>query len=119
MRTSYTLVFLAALAPFQVSANDFPTQARVEYVLGCMKSHGGQSYNTLYPCICAIDKIAEAMPYQEYEKAQTLSVMIKTPGERGGAFRDAPGARKMVKNFKKLNEDVEKMCWVNKSDAKK
>ncbi|HID82590.1 MAG TPA: hypothetical protein EYH06_13305 [Chromatiales bacterium] len=119
MRPLFITAILALFTPFMVSANDYPTQARVEYVLGCMDSHGGQSYNTLYPCVCAIDKLAEAMPYQAYEQAQTLSVMIKTPGEKGGAFRDAPGARKMVKNFKQLNEDVEKLCWVNKPTAEK
>ena len=115
-----SIIFLSLfLFPITVSANDFPTQARVEYVLGCMAKNGGQDYNTLYPCICAIDKIAEAMPYKSYYEAQTLSVMIKTPGVRCGAFRDAPGARKLVKNFRQLNQDVEKSCWVNKQSSSK
>jgi len=118
MKLTGILVITLLLYPLLAIANDFPTQARVEYVLGCMEQNGGQSYNTLYPCVCSIDKIAEAMPFKAYEEAQTLSVMVKTPGERGGAFRDAPGARSMVKNFKQLNQDIEKMCWVNKPAAK-
>lgn len=119
MKPLFFVVILVFSAHLLAETNDFPTQARVEYVLGCMEGHGGQSYNTLYPCVCAIDKIAEAMPYKAYENAQTMSVMIRTPGEKGGAFRDAPGARKMVKNFKQVNEDVEKLCWVNKPAAEK
>lgn len=119
MKPLLFVTVLALFAPSLVSANDFPTQARVEYVLGCMDRNGGQSYNTFYPCVCAIDKIAEAMPYQAYEDAQTMSVMIRTPGEKGGPFRDAPGARKMVKNFNQVNKDVEKLCWVNKPTAEK
>ena len=53
------------------------------------------------------------MTYDQYEYAQTLSVMIKTPGERGGAFRDAPGARDLVKTYKATLEDVKKSCFVN------
>ena len=118
MKLSSIALLSVVLCPLASLANDFPTQARVEYVLGCMEENGGQSYNTLYPCVCSIDKIAEAMPYKAFEEAQTLSVMIKTPGERGGAFRDAPGARDLVKNFKKLNKDIKKMCWVNKPAPK-
>ena len=112
------LTLLPVLASTALSANDFPTQARVEYVLNCMKTSGGQSYNTMYPCVCAVDKIAEQMTYDQYEYAQTLSVMIKTPGERGGAFRDAPGARDLVKTYKAALKDVTKSCFVNTAAKK-
>lgn len=46
MSRSILLALLAAL-PGVSSANDFPTQARVEFVLECMGQHGGQSYDTL------------------------------------------------------------------------
>ena len=66
------------------TANDFPTQARVEFVLACMGERGGQSYDTLYPCICMIDRIASRIAYREYTAAETLSFLYGTPGERGG-----------------------------------
>ena len=100
--------------PMIINANDYPTQARVEYVLGCMNAHGGQSYDTLYGCVCSIDKIAEKLPYERYVEAETFGVMIKTPGERGGAFRDAPGARDLVKQISKLKENVEASCFVKR-----
>ena len=95
-------------------ANDFPTQARVEYVLSCMGEHGGQSYDTLYACICIIDKIADRMPYREYTAAETLSFLFSTPGERGGIFRDAaPQSRKRIKALKALREEAESGCLVS------
>ncbi len=110
MRLRVLLVVVLSVIPRLGLANDFPTQARVEFVLGCMEDHGGQSYDTLYPCVCVIDKIAERMTYKEYEHADTMSVMITTPGERGGAFRDAPGARKEVRNLRRIREEAERVC---------
>ena len=95
-------------------ANDFPTQARVEYVLSCMGEHGGQSYDTLYACVCIIDKIADRMPYREYTAAETLSFLFSTPGERGGVFRDAaPQSRKRIKALRALREEAKSGCLVS------
>ena len=95
-------------------ANDFPTQARVEFVLGCMDQRGGQSYNSLYPCICVIDRIAARMPYREFTAAETLSFLYGTPGERGGFFRDAaPRSRKRIKAFHAVREEAEAACFVS------
>jgi hypothetical protein len=99
------------IAPSLSHSNDFPTQARVEYVLQCMELHGGQSYDTLYPCVCSVDKIAAEMSHAEYVEAATYSQMIKTPGERGGLFREMPGTRKLVKRFTRLKEKVETACF--------
>ena len=94
-------------------ANDFPTQARVEFVLSCMDERGGQSYNSFYPCICAVDKIASRMPYREYTAAETLSFLYGTPGERGGFFRDAaPRSRERIKVFQAVREEAEAACFV-------
>ncbi len=112
MKFSFAVVLIGALAAPTANANDFPTQARVEYVLGCMDRHGGQNYNTMFGCVCAIDKIAGRMKYDEYAFVETMSVMIKTPGERGGAFRDKPGARKQVREFKKLRAEAERTCII-------
>jgi hypothetical protein len=103
---------MAAFSPL-AAANDFPTQARVEYVLGCMTRHGGQSYNTLYPCICKIDKIAEKITYKEYSSAEMLTFLWSTPGERGGVFRDAAtDSRKRVKHLAEVIEEAENSCFI-------
>ena len=97
------------------SANDFPTQARVEYVLACMNEQGEQSYDTLYPCVCIVDRIASGMPYREYVEAETLTFLFSTPGEKGGVFRDAaPESRKRIKALKALREESEAACRVSR-----
>jgi len=78
-----------------------------------MNKHGGENYDTLYPCVCAIDRIAEQLPYERYVHSETMSYMIRTPGERGGAFRDAPGARKEVRTFARVRHEAEQACFVN------
>ena len=96
-------------------ANDFPTQARVEFVLACMNLGGGQSYDTLYPCVCMIDRIASQITYEDYTTAETLSFLYSTPGERGGIFRDAaPEARSRIEQFQTLHEEAEATCFVSR-----
>ena len=96
-------------------ANDFPTQARVEFVFACMGERGGQSYDTLYPCICTIDRIASRIAYRDYTAAETLSFLYGTPGERGGMFRDAaPQSRKRIKSFRALRKEAEAACFVSR-----
>ena len=95
------------------AANDFPTQARIEFVLSCMDERGGQSYDTLYPCICIIDSIADRTSYRDYTMAETLSFLYGTPGERGGIFRDAaPQSRKRIKGLRALREEAEAACVI-------
>ena len=67
-----TLVLCALILPSIADANDFPTQARVEYVLRCMDSHGGQTYEILYSCTCIIDKIADEIAYDEFVEAEVF-----------------------------------------------
>ena len=68
MRNTLSL-WLALLLPGAALANDFPTQARVEFVLGCMSEQGGQSYDTLYKCVCLIDAIAAEMSHERIRRS--------------------------------------------------
>ena len=92
--------------------NDFPTQDRVEYVLGCIEKRGGLRYETLYPCICNIDKIAAQMTYKEYAEAKTFTFLRRTPGEKGGIFRDPPQAKALKKKLSEAEEFAENSCFV-------
>jgi hypothetical protein len=113
MKFPTTLAAILAVWSPLAAGNDFPTQTRVEYVLGCMASHGGQSYDTLYPCVCKIDKIAERISYKEYSSAEMLTYLWSTPGERGGVFRDAAtNSRKRIKHLAEIVEEAENSCFV-------
>jgi len=108
---SCLFVFLLC-SPLVGRANDFPTQARVEFVLRCMDAHGGQNYDTLYPCVCTIDKIAAELSYDEYVRAEVFAMLQRTPGERGGLFRDPDDARTLADRLLVVMEEAEGACFV-------
>ncbi|HEX6999489.1 MAG TPA: hypothetical protein VF322_15215 [Gammaproteobacteria bacterium] len=105
-------VALLSLLPGLSLANDFPTQARVEFVLGCMNENGGQSYDTLYPCVCLIDRIAAAMSYAEFSEAQVFAQLRSTAGERGGVFRDPERSRLLIEKLETARERGRAACFV-------
>ena len=99
------------LLPREGAANDFPTQARVEFVLGCMNEQGGQSYENLYGCVCLDDAIAGEMSHDEFEQAQVFSQLRSTAGERGGVFRDPDQARTLVAKLEGALERGRARCF--------
>jgi len=109
------LALCALLPPSAADANDFPTQARVEYVLRCMDSNGGQKYEILYSCTCLIDKIADQIAYDEFVEAEVFLQLRRTPGERGGVFRDPDRASLLVRKINELTEAAKKSCFMGTS----
>jgi hypothetical protein len=100
------------LLPIVTLANDFPTQARVEFVLGCMNEQGGQSYDTLYKCVCLVDAIADEMSHDEFAEAKVFSQLRSTAGERGGVFRDPDRARALVAKLEAAIEQGKARCFI-------
>ena len=106
------LILTFTLLSGTVFANDFPTQARVEYALLCMKEQGGQTIQNLYACSCSVDKLSEKLTYDQFVEAETRRAMINTPGEKGGAFRDVPNAREFLRSIDKMKTEALKSCTV-------
>jgi hypothetical protein len=109
-------LWLAAVAAFvppcisaKTTANDFPTQARVEFVLRCMDSHGGQVYENMYACVCSIDRIATEFSYDEFVRAEVLAQLRTTAGERGALFRE--GGQELVAKYLEITEAAEESCF--------
>ncbi len=111
-QVAVTSTLCALFLSFAAHANDFPTQARVEYVLRCMDSHGGQKYDVLYSCICIIDKIAEKIAYDEFVEGEVFAQLRTTPGERGGVFRDPERAGLLTQKISDITKGAEKSCFV-------
>jgi hypothetical protein len=108
------LLFLligAAVTPSALG-NDFPTLARVEYVLGCMNQIGNQNYDTLYQCVCSADKIAERLSFDDYSEAQTFTMLRSTPGEKGGVFRDPPQAEELREALADAQDYARASCFL-------
>lgn len=101
---------MAVMSPLACHAYDFPTTDRVEYVLECMKNHGGkQEY--LYKCSCAIDNIAKKLKYDEYVEASTAQRYQSLGGERGAVFRDPQNVKKVAKNYKAIEDAAQSACF--------
>jgi hypothetical protein len=110
------LVFLAA-SPLYADApatnpppaNNFPTLARVEYVQECINRTGGKQTN-MYQCVCVVDRIAEAMTYDEFVEAATYAKYSTLPGEGGGLFRDTDEAKQKAKLYRTVESNAFLAC---------
>ena len=111
MRRVYGAALLVLMLPWGVCANDFPTLARVEYVLECMQKQGGQNYDNLYKCACEVDVIAGVFVYDEFSEAYTFERLRRTPGERGSVFRDPPRSKALRNKLKSAREQAKKSCF--------
>lgn len=90
--------------------NDYPTTARVDYVLGCMASNG-ESQLVMTRCACSIDAIADRITYDEYVTVETVRVMGEVPGERGGVFRDVGWAKDLLEKFRQAQVAADRQCF--------
>jgi hypothetical protein len=89
--------------------HDYPTVARVEFVQECIGAHGGKLEN-LYQCACAIDRIANALSYDEFVEASTYAKYSSLPGEGGGIFRDSDLARQKAKRYREVEAEAYSSC---------
>ena len=91
--------------------NDYPTTARVEFVMDCMGRHGGK-LEYLYKCSCVIDHLAEKLSYDDYVEASTFAHYSTLGGEGGGEFRDSDRAKERAKLYRTLESTAYKACGV-------
>ncbi|WP_103172598.1 hypothetical protein [Paracoccus sp. SY] len=103
---------LAAAAPsaHAQAVNDYPTNARAEYVFACMATNG-QTRDMLDRCSCAIDQIAEVLPYDDYVQAETVLRMQQTTGERSGMFKSMAQLTEIVAGLKRAEAEAEILCF--------
>lgn len=112
IRPCCTLVMALALVGF-ARANDFPTQARVEFVLDCMRTSKVSAQESIYKCSCAIDTIAAKIDYATWVELATVANATTMAGERGGVMRDLKDGRTMIASFRALQADAKKHCFLN------
>jgi hypothetical protein len=107
-------LFLAApawgqgLAP---AANDYPTEARAEYVFTCMAVNG-QNQDMLRRCSCSIDVIASILPYERYVEAETALAMLQTTtAGRVDLIRSSPTTKAMVQDLRRAQAESSVRCF--------
>jgi hypothetical protein len=109
-KLSLCLVALVPLAGPAAAVADYPTDAVVDYVLGCMRSNG-QTRETLERCSCSIDVIASIIPYERYESAETFRRMAQMNGEASGLFRETAPARAAGSDLKRAQAEADIRCF--------
>lgn len=95
-------------------AHDYPTQARVEYVNECIAKHDDSLAN-VYQCSCTIDRIADALSYDDFVTAITFARYSGLPGEGGAIFRDPDQGKALAKRFRLLESESQRACGLIKS----
>jgi hypothetical protein len=111
MRTRYALLMILGLVPMS-HANDFPTRARVEFVLKCMRESKVSQQESMYKCSCAIDAIADKIDYGTWVDLSTIADGTTIAGERGGVMRDMKDGRKLIASYRELQESAKKSCFL-------
>ncbi|QCP85752.1 hypothetical protein EYE35_08705 [Cereibacter sphaeroides] len=94
---------------FDETLNDYPTLARADYIFACLATNG-QDRNTMRRCACSIDVIASILPYEAYEKAETILSMRLGTGERAGLFR-IPATQAGVADLRRAQAEAEMTCF--------
>jgi hypothetical protein len=105
------LAWAAGHAPTPTAAAggySYPTEGRVEYVLTCMDDNG-HDFANVYKCSCVIDKMAAALPYDEFVEQSTFSKYATLGGEGGNEFR-VDRAKSQTKRFRALQITAYQMC---------
>ena len=90
--------------------NDYPTEARANYVFACMQTNGNTRV-ALHKCSCSIDVIASLLPYDRYVAAQTVLSLKHVPGRFGAMFRSPAMSRDAVKRLRRAQAEAEVRCF--------
>ncbi len=110
------LVAVAAFIAMSASAkaagpiNDYPTNARADYVFGCMKANG-DTRTALDQCSCSIDVIATILPYDRYVEAEAVLSLSQVPGRFGAQFRSPEPAKAAVNALRRAQAEAEVRCF--------
>ncbi len=90
--------------------NDYPTDARADYVFACMKTNG-DTRQALEKCSCSIDVIASILPYERYVDAETALSLAQVPGNFGAMFRSAEQAKSATNDLRRAQAEAEVRCF--------
>ncbi len=102
--------FAAGLTSARGDDNDYPTEARADYVFGCMAANG-QTREALTKCACSIDAIAAILPYDKYVQASTILGMRQGIGQRANEFRSTKMFDDQVAELRRAQAEAEIRCY--------
>lgn len=109
-RISLTIALAAATPALALDGNDYPTDARAEYVFACMATNG-QTQDALRRCSCSIDTVATILPWDDYVAAETVLRMRQGGGESAAMFRGAPASMAILRELRRAQAEAEMICF--------
>lgn len=110
-RASAGLVALGALAAAQhAQANIYPTEVVADYVIGCMAANG-ETQDMLRRCSCSIDAVASIVPYETYERAETIIRMSNVAGANTEVFRATTMLKRTVDELRLAQIEADFRCF--------
>jgi hypothetical protein len=109
-RMPIRVVVVFAASQAAADTNDYPTEARADYVFVCMKTDG-ETQEMLRRCSCSIDVIASLLPYDRYVAAQTVASMNQVQGQIGTMFRASQQTKAMLDDLRRAQAEAEVRCF--------
>lgn len=107
---AFASLVLAVRLASAADLNDYPTEARVDYVFGCMKANG-ETRQALQQCSCSIDVIASLVPYEHYVTSETVLSVAQVPGTLGAQFRSTEQAKSAIDELRRAQAEAEVRCF--------
>ncbi|WP_375466224.1 hypothetical protein [uncultured Methylobacterium sp.] len=108
--SSLALAMLAMPAAAVEADNDYPTDARVDYVFGCMAANG-QTREAMQRCSCSLDQLAAILPYDKYVQASTVLSMRQGVGNRANEFKATKVFDDKVADLRRAQAEAEIRCY--------
>jgi hypothetical protein len=107
---AFGLALLAVPALSVELENDYPTEARADYIFGCMAANG-QSREALSRCSCSLDALASILPYDKYVQASTVLSMRQGIGARTAQFKTTKVFDDQVSDLRRAQAEAEIRCY--------
>ncbi len=110
-RASAALMALSTFAAAQhAEAHAYPTEVIADYVIGCMVANG-ETQEMLQRCSCSIDAVASIVPYDTYERAETIIRMSGVAGANTEVFRATTMLKNVVDQLRLAQIEADFRCF--------
>lgn len=90
--------------------NDYPTEARADYVFACMAANG-QTRRVLEQCSCSVDHVAGILSYEDYVRAETALRSLQMTGENAGVFRNSERIKNIIAELRRAQAEADIVCF--------
>lgn len=104
------LALVLTVPAHAADTNDYPTTARVDYVIGCMGANG-ETREAMTRCACSVDTLASILPYDRYVQAETILSMRQGVGQAANVFRNVRMYDDIVADLRRAQAEAEVLCF--------